>query len=79
MSAELKAGAMVRCEEFATNHTERGRIAQKYAEHILCVTKLWSEKIADRLKNCWVMFRMQTEFEVNGHCTIAYFAKLKPD
>jgi hypothetical protein len=38
----------------------------------------WEKKIEGLLADGWIIFRIQTEFSINGHDTVAYFAKLKP-
>ena len=52
----------------------------KIAECTTCfVNDSWSAKMKELINNGWIMFRMQTEFGLNGHSTKAYFAKLKPE
>jgi hypothetical protein len=52
----------------------------KIAECTSChVNGSWAPKIKEMIDDGWVIFRMQTEFGVNGHYTMAYFAKLKTE
>lgn len=41
------------------------------------VNDSWASKIKKLLANGWVLLRIQTEFDVNGHNVKAYFAKMK--
>jgi hypothetical protein len=51
----------------------------KITECTTCIVNdLWAPKLKELLDADWVMFRMQTEFGIIGHSTVAYFAKLKP-
>jgi hypothetical protein len=43
------------------------------------VNDSWAEQLKDYLEEGWIIFRMQTEFSINGHQTIAYIAKLRPE
>ena len=50
----------------------------KIVECTTCyVNDSWAPKIKELLDGGWIMFRMQTEFGIIGHSTVAYFAKLK--
>lgn len=52
----------------------------KIAECTTCfVNDSWAGRMKELLDDGWVMFRMQTEFGINGHSTVAYFAKIKPE
>lgn len=41
------------------------------------VNDSWAPKIKELITDGWVIFRIQTELNLNGHDTMAYFAKLK--
>ncbi len=43
------------------------------------VNDSWAPKIKSLLEDGWVIFRMQTEFAPDGHRTMAYLAKLRPE
>ena len=48
------------------------------AEYTSCyVNESWAPKIKQLIDCGWVVFRIQTEFGINGHDTQAYFAKMK--
>ena len=52
----------------------------KITECTVChVNDSWAEQMKKLLDTGWIMFRMQTEFGINGHHTMAYFAKLRPE
>ncbi len=51
----------------------------KIAELKTCyVNDSWTENLRKMLDNDFIIFRVQTEFGINGHVTIAYLAKMKP-
>lgn len=43
------------------------------------VNDSWAPKIKELLAEGFVVFRIQTEFYINGHETKAYLAKTKPN
>lgn len=48
------------------------------AEYTSCyVNDIWAPKIKELIADGWIVFRIQTEFQINGHETHAYLAKMK--
>lgn len=41
------------------------------------VNDSWAPQLTELLKSGYIIFRIQTEFQINGHVTVAYLAKLK--
>ena len=39
------------------------------------VNASWAFRLKELIDSGWTLFRMQTEFGINGHYTMAYFAK----
>ncbi len=39
----------------------------------------WAKKLNQKIAEGWIVFRIQTEFQLNGHETHAYLAKMKAD
>lgn len=37
----------------------------------------WAPKIKELIDEGWIVFRIQTEFGINGHSTMIYMAKMK--
>lgn len=48
------------------------------AEYTSCyVNDSWAPKLKELINGGWIVFRIQTEFGINGHETHAYLAKMK--
>ncbi|MEO5366298.1 MAG: hypothetical protein H7831_08060 [Magnetococcus sp. WYHC-3] len=41
------------------------------------VNDSWQEKLSGLISAGWIVFRIQTELNSNGHYTMAYLAKMK--
>ena len=41
------------------------------------VNDSWAPKLKELIEAGWIVFRIQTEFQINGHETHAYLAKMK--
>lgn len=41
------------------------------------VNEHWESELEKLIEVGWIVFRIQTEFQINGHETFAYFAKMK--
>ena len=51
---------------------------EKVAEYTRCyVNEAHALKLKELIENGWIVFRIQTEFYINGHETHAYLAKMK--
>lgn len=47
-------------------------------EYTSChVNNSWAPKIKELIDDGWVVFRIQTEFNLDGHATKMYLAKMK--
>lgn len=47
-------------------------------EYTSChVNDSWAPKIKELIDGGWIVFRIQTEFYLNGHDTMMYLAKMK--
>ncbi|MBI2482010.1 MAG: hypothetical protein HYV76_00315 [Candidatus Vogelbacteria bacterium] len=50
------------------------------AEYASCyINDYWAPKLKELIGAGWVVFRIQTEFRINGHETHVYLAKMKED
>lgn len=50
----------------------------KVAEYTSCyVNDSWTSKLKELIDGGWIVFRIQSEFGINGHETHAYLAKMK--
>jgi hypothetical protein len=50
----------------------------KVAEYTGChVSDQWEDTLTGLVSSGWIVFRIQTEFGVAGHYTMAYLAKMK--
>ena len=48
------------------------------AEYTSCyVNGSWAPKLKELIDGGWIVFRIQTELQINGHETHAYLAKMK--
>jgi hypothetical protein len=53
------------------DHTNVGEYTTCY------VNNIWAPKLQELIDSGWIVFRIQTEFKLNGHKTHAYLAKMK--
>ena len=53
------------------DHSQVGEYTSCY------VNDSYAPKIKELIDGGWIVFRIQTEFYINGHDTKAYFAKMK--
>ena len=53
------------------DHKQVGEYTSTY------VNDAWAPKLKELIDGGWIVFRIQTEFGINGHETHAYLAKMK--